>query len=300
MKILLIGHKGQIGHELNTILSPRDDFTAIDHPAIDLANPDSIRSVLHEHAPDIVINAAGYTAVDKAESESDLATAINGTAVAVIAEELKKSSGALVHYSTDYVFDGAKSTPYTEDDTPNPISAYGRSKLAGEEALINANIPHLLLRTSWIYGAHGKNFLKTILRLAGEREILKIVDDQVGAPTWSRFVAEATVRALEVTGALTDPGHLTERGGLFHLTAAGETSWYGFAKEILRLNKDRRKYTIKHMVSVHSTDFQTIAPRPLNCRLDTSLIRHNLSISPPHWQESVYTVMQDPGIGKKS
>jgi dTDP-4-dehydrorhamnose reductase len=202
---------------------------------MDLSDPDSIRRTVRDIGPDLIVNAAAYTAVDQAESEPELAMAVNGVAPGILAEEAKRLGAALIHYSTDYVFDGTKVAPYTEEDEPRPINAYGRTKLAGERAIQAVDVPHLILRTSWIYGVRGKNFLLTILRLAREREELSIVDDQVGAPTWSRAIAEATgdlLRRLDYGR----PGFseaCTQQRGIYNLSAAGQTSWHGFAAAIL-------------------------------------------------------------------
>ena len=196
MKILLTGKNGQVGWELQRTLTTLGDVVAIDRKGMDLANPDSIRNTIRAVRPDLIVNAAAYTAVDKAESEPELAMAINGIAPGIMAEEAGRLGAAMVHYSTDYVFDGTKTTPYTEGDILNPINVYGKTKLAGEQAVQAAGIPHLIFRTSWVYGLRGRNFLLTILRLAKEWDELKIVDDQIGAPTWSRMVAEATATIL--------------------------------------------------------------------------------------------------------
>ena len=295
MKILLVGEGGQVGFELAGLLSPRGDLTALDYPALDLASPDSIAAALAAHRPDLVINAAAYTAVDKAEEEADLALAINGTAPGILAEALKKSGGALVHYSTEYVFDGTKDSSYTEEDAPNPLSAYGRTKLAGEEAIRASGVPHLLLRSSWIYGSRGHNFLRTILRLAHEREELRIVDDQVGAPTWCRDLAAATVEALSQCGAFDTPAALTDRGGLFHLTASGATSWCGFAGEILARDPEQSTQKVRELIPIPTSEYPTPAQRPLNSRLDCGRMKEAFGIELPPWHESLAEMMGGSG-----
>jgi dTDP-4-dehydrorhamnose reductase len=293
-RILLIGDGGQVGFELAPLLAGRGELTARDHPAVDLASPDSIAAALTRHRPDLVVNAAGYTAVDKAEEEPDLAMAINGAAPAILAEELKKSGGALVHYSTDYVFDGAKEIPYTEEDAPGPLNVYGRSKLAGEEAIRASGVPHLVIRSSWFYGSRGRNFPGTILRLAREREELRVVDDQVGAPTWCRDVAAATVEALAQTGAFGTPAALAElrdRGGLFHLTASGATTWFGFAGEILALDPERESQKVRELIPVPTSEYPTPAQRPLNSRLDCTRFKEAFGIELPPWHESLVIAM---------
>jgi dTDP-4-dehydrorhamnose reductase len=291
MRILLVGDGGQVGFELARLLAARGELTALDYPEFDLASPDSIAAALGAHRPDLVINAAAYTAVDKAEDEPDLAMAVNGTAVGIIAEELKKSGGALVHYSTDYVFDGTKEIPYTEEDAPSPLGAYGRSKLAGEEAVRASGVSHLLIRSSWIYGTRGHNFLCTILRLAREREELRIVDDQFGAPTWCRDLAAATVEAVSQSGAFKSPSALDDRGGLFHLTASGATSWFGFAEEILRLDPKPEEQRVKELIPIPTSEYPTPAQRPLNSRLNCSRFAEAFGIELPPWHESLKQTM---------
>ena len=234
-RILVAGRNGQVGFELLRSLAGLGQVMAPGRDEMDLSDPDSIRRAVREAAPDLIVNAAAYTAVDQAESEAELALAINGAAPGILAEEAKRAGAALIHYSTDYVFDGSKGAPYTEEDPPRPISAYGRSKLAGERAIQAVDVPHLILRTSWIYGARGKNFLLTILRLARERDELRIVVDQVGAPTWSRAIAEATGGILKKL-RYGQPGFgdvCAQQRGIYNLSAAGQTSWHGFAAAIL-------------------------------------------------------------------
>ncbi|HTS12504.1 MAG TPA: dTDP-4-dehydrorhamnose reductase [Candidatus Limnocylindrales bacterium] len=233
-RILLIGKNGQIGSALAPLLAPLGELTALGRSDLDLANPDDIRRAISSLRPLIIVNAAAYTAVDRAEAEEPLARTINADAPTVIAEEARKIGAFLVHYSTDYVFDGRSRSPYTESDSTNPVNAYGRTKLAGEEAIRNAQVPHLILRTAWVYATSGKNFLLTILRLAAERDELRIVNDQFGAPTWSREIAAGTARVLNPfcasESALQEFAALS---GTYHLTAAGQTSWYDFALAFL-------------------------------------------------------------------
>ena len=294
-RILLIGDGGQVGFELARLLAGRGDLTALDYPDLDLASPDSITAALARHRPDLVVNAAAYTAVDKAEEEPDLAMAINGAAPGILAAELKKSGGVLVHYSTEYVFDGRSEVPCTEADAPNPLSAYGRSKLAGEEAIRASGVPHLLIRSSWIYGSRGHNFLRTILRLAREREELRVVDDQVGAPTWCRDLGLATVEVLSQCGAFETPAALSDRGGLFHLTASGFTSWFGFAEEILALDPERSTQKVRELIPIPTSDYPTPAQRPLNSRLDCGRFTEAFGIELPPWHESLAQMMGGSG-----
>ena len=209
--ILLIGKNGQVGWELCRTLAPLARLTSIDYPEIDLTDAASIRRWVQESRPDVVVNAAAYTAVDKAEAETELAMKINGLAPGILAEEARKQGALLVHYSTDYIFDGTKGEPYLEDDAPNPVSSYGRSKLAGDQAVQQVDGLHLIFRLCWVYGARGQNFLLTISRLARERERLRVVDDQVGCPTWSRLIAEATAQAVRQVLASKDPGSFQRR-----------------------------------------------------------------------------------------
>lgn len=231
-RILLTGKNGQVGSELARLLPSLCQLTAFGRDELDLAKPGDIRRVIAQTRPNIIVNAAAYTAVDQAEKEEPLARAINAGAPGVIAEEAHKLGAFVIHYSTDYVFDGAQRAPYTEDDATNPLSAYGRTKLAGEQALHASEAPHLILRTAWVYSTKGKNFLLTILRLASTRAELRIVNDQFGAPTFAGAIAGATARLLSM--AKPDPlAFLTQHAGTYHLTAAGETTWYEFACAIL-------------------------------------------------------------------
>lgn len=310
MKILIIGKNGQVGHELHQLLDPRlpppevsdptvprvasygrtgfvpySALTVLDYPDIDLADPDSIIKTIRHHNPDILVNAAAYTAVDQAEEEESKAHAINAAAPGIMAEEMKKRRGALIHYSTDYVFDGTGETPYTEEDEPNPLSAYGRTKLAGEQAIAASGIPHIILRTSWIYGTRGRNFLLTILKLAHEREELRIVNDQHGAPTWSRDLARATTKILSLP-------LIRAHSGLYHLTNQGHTTWHGFAEAIIEHDPKRAGQSLKTLTPIPTTDYPTPAPRPENSRLDCTRAKAILNLELPPWDESLQSVMQ--------
>ena len=241
-KILLTGKNGQVGGELARLLPEIGDVIAVDRQQLDLAHPDQIRRTIRDIRPQLIVNAAAYTPVDQAEEEESVARAINTDAPGVMAEEAKKIGAALVHYSTDYVFDGAKDTPYEETDPTNPLNAYGRTKLDGEHAIRQAAVPHLILRTQWVYGIRGKNFLLTILRLAAEREELRIVSDQFGAPTWSREIARATVNVLSQLLRPNAGAQPFERvSGVYNMTAAGQTNWHQFAVAILEDAVGRRR-----------------------------------------------------------
>jgi dTDP-4-dehydrorhamnose reductase len=269
LKILLTGRNGQVGWELERALAPLGEIVATDRSTLDLADPDAIRRVVREVKPEIIVNAAGYTAVDKAESEPELAMRINGFAPGVLAEEAKRLGALLVHYSTDYVFDGEKATPYVEDDAASPINAYGRSKLAGERAITGVGGNHLILRTSWVYSERGKNFLLTILRLARAKPELRVVDDQIGAPTSGTAIARATAQLLNL-GAR----------GLYHLSASGRVSWCGFARAILA-----RAGIETPVVAIRTEDYPTPARRPRNSCLDCSYLRADYGLTLATWEE---------------
>lgn len=233
-RILLAGSGGQIGRALARLLPSLGEVTALDRRALDLAKQETIREVIRGLRPDIVVNAAAYTDVDRAESEEAVAWTINADAPRVMAEEAQKIGASLMHYSTDYIFDGTKGVPYVEEDPPDPLNVYGRTKLAGDAAIMQSGVPHLIFRTAWVYDREGRNFLRTILRLATQREELKIVQDQIGAPTWSCEVARISVKVLR---KICERGNLKESladlSGTYHMTAGGETSWHGFATAIL-------------------------------------------------------------------
>jgi dTDP-4-dehydrorhamnose reductase len=263
MRILITGKTGQVGYELERSMQGLGQIIAVDRAQMDLADLDQMRAVIRSVKPDLLVNAAAYTAVDKAESETQLVVRINAEAPAVMAEELKRLGGSMIHYSTDYVFDGTKTSPYTEQDSPSPINTYGSSKLAGEQAIEAAGIPHLILRTSWIYGMRGKNFLLTILRLAKERDELRIVSDQHGAPTWCRTIADATAHAVaQSIGSKNHQDWWRERSGIYHVTAQGRTTWHGFAEAILN-HPDKPA-----VIPIASASYPTPARRPLNSEMN--------------------------------
>ena len=278
MKILLTGKNGQVGWELAHALEPLGEVIAFDRGGLDLAVPDQIVSVVRSVRPEVLINAAAYTAVDRAESEPDAAHAINAVAVAILAEEARRAQALLIHYSTDYIFDGMKDTPYVEEDRPNPLNAYGRSKLVGEQAIHDIGGAHLILRTSWVYSARGNNFLLTIRRLLQEKkEEVRVVSDQIGAPTSAGALAEATVNLLRRHGS----SALGERRGIYHATAGGSTSWHGFAMEIARLEQLGFPTRI---VPIASSDYPTPAQRPKNSRLSNEKLLTGLGIVLPKWE----------------
>jgi len=275
VRILLTGRTGQVGWELERSLSPHGQVFAFDHASLDLADPDQIVARVREVKPGLIVNAAAYTAVDRAESEPQLTMQINGAAPGILAEEAKRLGALLVHYSTDYVFDGAKPAPYLETDSPNPINVYGRSKLEGERAIQASGCRHLILRTSWIYGMRGNNFLLTILRLAREHPELRVVDDQIGAPTWCRDLATATSQLANETAA-------GKAEGLYHLTAAGATSWCGFAREILRVSGSHTPIR-----AISAREYAAPAKRPANSLLSSATIAARWKLRLPEWQNSL-------------
>ena len=259
MKILLTGKTGQVGFELERSLQGLGEIIALDRSQMDLANLDQVRGVIRAIKPNLIINPAAYTAVDKAESEPELAMRINGEAPGVMAEEAKKLGAAMIHYSTDYVFDGSKKTPYVETDPTCPINVYGATKLAGEQALQAADIPHLILRTSWVYGMRGNNFLRTMLRLAQQREELRIVADQHGAPTWCRTIADTTAHIVAQGRGRHLQDWWQQHTGIYHLTAQGHTTWYGFTQAILENSTIARKPVL---TPITTQDYPLPAKRP--------------------------------------
>ncbi|WLG28858.1 dTDP-4-dehydrorhamnose reductase [Pseudomonas lurida] len=281
MKILITGQHGQVSRELQRHLQGLGELIVLGRDQLDLANPDQIRQQVRAHRPDLIINAAAHTAVDQAESEPEVAFAINATAPGVLAEEAKALGIPLIHYSTDYVFDGSKPAPYTEADTPNPLGVYGQSKLAGEQAIAAVGGEHLILRTSWVYSSHGKNFLLTMQRLLQEKPQMRIVADQIGAPTWAGSIASST-RSLIERWQAGEPGEW----GVYHLTAGGETSWFGFAQAIGEHLRQQGK-ACADLEPIPSSAYPTPAKRPLNSRLDCTRLQQQWHVSQPHWQDAL-------------
>jgi dTDP-4-dehydrorhamnose reductase len=285
-RILLIGKIGQVGWELRRTLAPMAQVTCVDFPEIDLTSGDSIRQWVLQSRPKIVINAAAYTAVDKAESEADRAMKINGVAPGILAEEAKKLGALLVHYSTDYVFDGTKTEPYVEADAPNPLGVYGRSKLAGDEAVRAVGGTHLIFRLCWVYGARGQNFMLTMMRLARERETLRIVRDQIGCPTWSRMIAETT--ALAVRQAARDFAAFT---GTYHLASSGVTSWHGFAEAIVnQMPSEGRKCS--RVEAIASSEYPTPTKRPAYSVLACEKLKRTFGLQLPAWEASLSQALE--------
>ncbi len=286
--ILIIGKIGQVGWELRRTLASLGKVVSVDFPEIDLTNPDSVTGWVRDTRPQVIVNAAAYTAVDKAETDLDKCNRINGVAPGILAEEAKKGSALLVHYSTDYVFDGSKTTPYTEADLPNPLGAYGRAKLAGDNAILQGDGNHLIFRLCWVYGARGQNFMLTMMRLAREREQLRVVRDQFGCPTWSRMIAETTALALKQAIAAADAAELK---GLYHLAASGQITWHGFADAIVRLMPAEGK-RCKKVEGITTAEYPTPAKRPAYSVLSCEKLRNAFGLQLPDWEESLKHVME--------
>lgn len=295
MKILLFGRNGQVGWELQRSLAPLGEVVALDRAGADglcgdLMDAEGVARTVRAVRPDAVVNAAAYTAVDKAESEGDRAAQVNAVTPGAMAHAAAEVGAWLVHYSTDYVFDGGGTRPWREDDPTGPLSVYGRTKLAGEQRIVAANPKHLVLRTSWVYAARGGNFARTMLRLAGERERLTVIDDQIGAPTGADLLADVTVHALRAT--LADP----RLAGTYHAVAAGETSWHGYASFVIEWARARGQ-TIKvapqAIEPVPTTAFPTPAKRPLNSRLSCDKLNHAFGLRLPVWQTGVERMLTE-------
>lgn len=295
MRILLTGARGQVGWELRRTLSTLGEVIATDAEQLDLANPDAITRMVRESRPDLIVNPAAYTAVDKAEQERDLAMRINGIAPGILADEAREIGALLVHFSTDYVFDGRKQDAYTEDDAPNPLNVYGASKLAGEQAVTASGAAHLILRTSWVYGLRGNNFLRTMLRLGSERRELRVVDDQAGAPTWSRMLAIATAQILSPL-TVSAPG-VRERfgaaGGIYHLSAGDRTTWCGFARAIFAEATKRTGCQIPELIPIPTADYPTPAARPRNSVLSNEKVARRFGVRMAPWTTALSLCMEE-------
>ncbi|WP_027210072.1 dTDP-4-dehydrorhamnose reductase [Burkholderia sp. WSM2232] len=289
--ILVTGVNGQVGYELARTLQGLGSAVAVDRSTLDLSNPDQIRAVVRDLKPALIVNPAAYTAVDKAEQEPELAMRINGEAPGVLAEEAKKLGAALIHYSTDYVFDGEKQDAYVESDSTNPQNAYGRTKLAGEQAIAATGVNHLVLRTSWVYGTRGKNFLLTMLRLGAERPELKVVADQFGAPTWCNTIATLTAHiAAQSLAAQDNASWWQERSGVYHLCAGDSTSWHGFASAIFELaDLPHRPSTLP----IPAAEYPTPARRPSNSRMSNEKLAQAFGLAAPHWRDALKLCLTD-------
>ena len=300
MKILLFGKGGQVGWELQRSLAPLGELIALDadsqQPCGDFTRLEDIAQTVRAIAPDVIVNAAAYTAVDKAEGEPELVRTINALAPGILAREARKLGSWLIHYSTDYVFDGSGSKPWLETDLTAPLSVYGRTKLAGEEALRAAGCQHLIFRTSWVYAARGGNFARTMLRLAQERERLTVIDDQIGAPTGADLLADVTAHAIRAAR------QRPELSGLYHLAAAGETSWHGYACFVLnhaRQTGIELKAAAENVIPVPTSAFPLPARRPLNSRLDTGKLQTTFNLHLPLWQTGVARMLDEILVSSK-
>jgi dTDP-4-dehydrorhamnose reductase len=285
MKILLTGKNGQVGWELNCSLSKFATVFAMGRDQMDLSKPETLGSIIRKIRPNIIINAAAYTAVDKAEAEPELAMTVNGIAPGVIAEEAQKIGAGLIHYSTDYVFDGEATSPYKEDDPTDPLNVYGKSKLAGEQAVMQAGIPYIIIRTGWVYSLRGSNFLLTMQKLAQARDHIKVVDDQIGSPTWSKTIAESTVRILEPSlKGDTIKSPVFSHSGVFHMTCGGKTNWFGFANKIIKLSNLSEGTKV---IPIPTIEYPTPATRPKYSLLSNRKLQQTFHHEMPQWQEAL-------------
>jgi dTDP-4-dehydrorhamnose reductase len=295
VKILLTGAQGQVGWELANLLPSLGSVTAIDLADLNLTNETAIRQYVLTLQPDLLVNPAAYTAVDQAELEPKIAMKVNAAAVRVMSETMAELGGIMVHYSTDYVFNGRMGPPFTEDDATGPLNQYGATKLAGEEALKASGVTYLNFRTSWVYGGRGKNFLLTVLRLARERPELRIVEDQVGAPTWCRYLARSTFAVLKQ--CLANNANLDrlrrELAGTYHMTAGGETSWYGFTREILKIRHGEKMPDSPKVIPIKTSEYPLPAKRPLFSVLDNSKLERTFGIHQVHWGEQLRECMAE-------
>lgn len=288
--VLIVGATGQVGTELRRSFAEARGVVAVGRESVDLASAEQVRELVRRVEPDVILNAAAYTAVDRAETESDLAFAINAEAPRVLAEEAQRRNALLVHYSTDYVFDGTKAAPWVEGDTPNPLNVYGASKLAGEQAIREVSGKYLIFRTSWVYGPHGKNFLLTMLRLGRERDELRVVDDQHGAPTSSIAIADATRAIVEKVrrGEVAAPDDWI---GVYHMTCAGATTWCGFTQEIFERGSDLLGGRRPQVDAITTEEYPTPAKRPRNSVLSNQRLEARFSVRLPAWETALEDVL---------
>ncbi|ENO86711.1 dTDP-4-dehydrorhamnose reductase [Thauera linaloolentis] len=293
MRILLLGKNGQVGWEAQRALAPLGGLVALDRHGSDglcgdLEQAEALARTVRRLAPDVIVNAAAYTAVDKAESDAERARRVNAAAVGVLAEQAAALGALLVHYSTDYVFDGSGERPWREDDVPAPLSVYGATKLAGEEAIRASGCDYLIFRTSWVHAARGGNFARTMLRLAAERERLSVIDDQIGAPTGADLIADVSAHAIR--GALADRGLC----GTYHLAAGGQTSWHGYANFVIDHARDAgQMLAVQEIAPIPTSGYPTPAARPLNSRLDTRRLRKRFGLHLPDWRDGVARMLAE-------
>jgi dTDP-4-dehydrorhamnose reductase len=290
-KVLLIGKNGQVGWELQRTCCTLGELVAVDYPEIDLADPDGLRRLIRTVKPTVLINAAAYTNVDKAESEPELARRVNALAPAVMAEEARKLNAAFIHYSTDYVFDGAKGSPYVETDALNPINVYGATKLEGERAVQAAGGAYIIFRTSWVYSLRQGGFVTKVLQWARQQTILRIVDDQIGSPTWARMLAEATAQVI-AQGRAEPVEYIKEKAGLYHLAGGGSCSRYEWAKAILELDPKKEEQVVKELLPAKSTDFPTPAVRPANTGLACTQFNNVFYMNFLNWVIALATLLK--------
>jgi dTDP-4-dehydrorhamnose reductase len=290
MKILLIGKNGQVGWELRRTLAPLAEVVAVDYPEINFTDVPALRKFVAATRPAVVVNAAAYTAVDKAETETELCRQVNAVAPGVLAEEAKKLGALMVHYSTDYIFDGTKTSPYVETDAPNPLGAYGRTKLEGDQAVRASGANHLIFRLCWVYGARGQNFMLTMQRLAREREKLRVVGDQFGCPTWSRMIAETTALALKQALSGADASKFN---GDYHLAASGRANWHEFASRIIELMPETER-KCRAVEKITTAEYPTPAKRPAYSVLDCGKLQTTFGLRLPDWEASLRQVLDKP------
>lgn len=293
MQILLLGINGQLGWELRRALATLGQVTALDYPQIDLTRPEQARRVIKRIKPQVIINATAYTSVDGAESEAEVALAINRDAPGIIAEEAKALGAVFIHYSTDYVYDGTKSEPYVETDLPNPVNTYGQSKLAGEQEITQIGGTYLILRTSWLYSLRGETFVNKVLKWSRQYETLRIVEDQVGSPTWCRMLAEATAQVLAM-GGVELVGWLADRRGLYHLAGDGYVCRYGWAQEILKYNPNPQEQVTRQVLPSLTSEFPTPAKRPLFSALNCDRFYKTFGIRLPDWRDALRLALDYP------
>jgi dTDP-4-dehydrorhamnose reductase len=291
MRILLFGNTGQLGWELERTLAPLGDLTACDYPEVDLADIKSIRRVFRDCQPDVLINAAAYTAVDRAEAEPELAKSINSLAPAIMAEEASNIGSAFIHFSTDYVFDGLKGTPYLESDLPNPLSVYGRTKLAGEQAIQQLGGAYLILRTSWVYSMRRDSFVNKVLGWARTQDRLMLVTDQISGPTWARMLAEVTTQLI-MLGMDDLIGWFSEYHGLYHLAGSGYCSRFEWGQQVLQLDPHKEQQVIHELVPAHTAEFPTPAPRPLYSALNCDHFFQTFPLHLPDWKIALKLAME--------
>ena len=291
LRILLLGNTGQLGWELQRTLLTKNNLVAMDYPEINMADPDNLVEILRRVKPNLILNATAYTNVDKAESETEIAMAINGTGPGILAEEARKINAGLIHYSTDYVFDGAKGRPYTEEDQPNPLNEYGRTKLLGEKAVQAAGGKYLIFRTSWVYSLRRPCFLTKVMEWARKNKTLRIVDDQISSPTWARTLSEATAQIL-AKGREHPLAYIEEQKGLYHLTGGGHCSRYEWAQFILDNETNKESQLVKELLPANSSDFPLPATRPLNTAMLCDKFERRFKINLPSWQSTLKLVLK--------